>query len=257
MNDLVARCLAGDASAADELCRAYHVRIREYAVARGASRADAEDLSQETLIAALDGIRRGRRPERLTWWLLGIARNLHRNLDAPVLGGPLPEAGLRDPDQAGARTVAARREIHGLLDRSLRDLSESDQDLLAMLHREGLDRKEIAQRLKVDPRALHARVERAHARLRESVEQHFGTEVARRKRGGGPDLERIQALRPAFRQVIQARHLEELDEAAASARLGLPLPTLRARLRGAYEALKVGEDADFARAREQFRSARS
>jgi RNA polymerase sigma-70 factor (ECF subfamily) len=252
MDDLIARCLAGDGEAADQLCRRYQVRIREYVIARGASPADADDLAQDTLIAALDGLGRGRRPERLTWWLLGIARNLHRHWRGP---GP---AGLDLPEEAvrlsgpGARTLAMKREMNALLERSLSRLSPSDRELLQMLHREGLDRKEISRRLGVAMPALHARCERAHARLREAVEGHFTTVAQRRLKPVGPSLEGIRGLRPAFRQVLQAMHLEGLSEQEACRKLGLPEATLRARLRGAYASLKCGPETDYSRAREAF-----
>lgn len=50
-------------------------------------------------------------------------------------------------------------------------------------------------------------------------------------------LEDVQALRPALRQVIVARHLRGLKDREASQELQLPEATLRARLASAYEML--------------------
>lgn len=252
MEDLIARCLAGDGEAANELCRAYHVRLREYAVSRGASLVDAEDIAQDSLVAALQGLGQGRRPERLTWWLLGIARNMHRNLRRPVLGGPIEEGRIAGAAHSSARTLAVKREMNALLDRSLSKLSPADRDLLRMLHHEGLSRKEISDKLGVESGALHARVERAHARLRESVEGHFTTVAQRRLKAVPLQLETIRALRPAFRQVVQILHLEGLSEDAACEKLGLPKATFRARLRSAYASLKCDAATDYSKAREEY-----
>lgn len=252
MDDLIARCLAGDGDAANELCRAYHVRLREYAVSRGASLDDAEDIAQDSLIAALQGLGQGRRPERLTWWLLGIARNKHRNLKKPPPGGAILEDRIADVRRGSARTVAVKREMNALLDRSLSKLAPADRELLRMLHHEGLSRKDIGEKLGVESGALHARVERAHARLRESVEGHFTTVAQRRLRPEALRLETIRALRPAFRQVVQALHLEGLGEDAACTRLGLPKATFRARLRSAYAMLKCDATSDYSKARKEY-----
>jgi RNA polymerase sigma-70 factor (ECF subfamily) len=250
MEDLITRCLSGEAAAADELCRLYLGRIREYAVSRGAILSDADDIAQETLIAALAHFKQGLRPQKLTWWLLGIARNLHRNLRRGP-GKKLDEEALLEDGGQGARTVAMRRELNALLLRSIESLPKGDRDLLTMLHRQGLDRKVVAERLGLELRTLHARCERAHARLRESVGEHFTTVARRRMKPSGVTLEAVLRLRPAARQVLIVRHLEGKSESEAMRALALPEPTYRARLKAAYEALGCDEDADFGAAREE------
>src|SRR6185503_844681 len=76
MDKIIAQWVAGDAAAADQLYRHYFHRVKEFIVKRGATIVDAEDVAQEALIAGLEGLKAGRKPERLTHWLLGIARHL-------------------------------------------------------------------------------------------------------------------------------------------------------------------------------------
>jgi RNA polymerase sigma-70 factor (ECF subfamily) len=256
MEDLITRCLSGDAAAADELCRLYLGRIREYAVSRGATLNDADDIAQETLIAALARFKEGLRPQRLTWWLLGIARNLHRNLRRSP-GKKLDEQALFEDGGRGARTVAMRKELNELLLRSIDSLPEGDRELLTMLHRQGLDRKAVAERLGLELRTLHARCERAHARLRESVGEHFTTVARRRMRPAGVTLEAVLRLRPAARQVVMVRHLQGKSDAEAMRTLALPEPTYRARLKAAYEALGCDGDTDFGAARKEHQARKS
>src|ERR1041384_6272551 len=84
MDEIIARWAAGDAAAAEELYSVYYHRVKEFIVKRGANFVDAEDIAQEALIAGLEGVRAGRKPERLTMWLFGIARHLSYRRSLPA-----------------------------------------------------------------------------------------------------------------------------------------------------------------------------
>ena len=53
MDDLIARWVAGDAAAGEELYRRYYHRVKEFVIKRGATIVDAVDIAQEALIAGL------------------------------------------------------------------------------------------------------------------------------------------------------------------------------------------------------------
>jgi DNA-directed RNA polymerase specialized sigma24 family protein len=161
-----------------------------------------------------------------------------------------------DPSRRGARTQAIRREMDELLGRTLERLSPADRELLDLLYRAGLSRKEVAERLDVPLEVIHRRCDRAHGRVRASLSQHFTTLVARREERGAVTLEEIRALRPGFRQAVIARHFEDGSERDAAARLGLPEATFRARLQSAYEILKRDPTADFSSAKAAWRKER-
>jgi len=118
--------------------------------------------------------------------------------------------------------------------------------------RSGLSRKEVADRLDLPIEAVHARCDRAHGRLRQALSRHFTTVTLSDLDSGGISLQDIRALRPAFRQVVLAEHLQGLSDAQASLRLQLPEATFRARLESAYEMLRCDPQADFSRAREEY-----
>jgi DNA-directed RNA polymerase specialized sigma24 family protein len=84
MDEIIARWAAGDAAAAEELYSIYYHRVKEFIVKRGANFVDAEDIAQEALIAGLEGLKAGRKPERLTMWLFGIARHLSYRRSLPA-----------------------------------------------------------------------------------------------------------------------------------------------------------------------------
>jgi RNA polymerase sigma-70 factor (ECF subfamily) len=250
MDEIIARWAAGDAGAAEQLYTTYYARVKEFIIKRGAHIVDAEDIAQEALIAGLEGLKAGRRPERLTMWLLGIARHLsyrrpHRD----------SEDALRehvDPTRRSARSMAIRREMDALLERALEKMTPCDRQVVDLHYRAGLSRKEVANRLDLPIEAIHRRCNRAHDRLREALSRHFTTVALTDLESEAVSLERIRALRPAFRQVITARHLQGLGDAEASVRLQLPEATFRARLESAYEILRCDPQADFSKAREEY-----
>ncbi len=252
-DDLIDRWVAGDPKAAEEIYRIYYRRAREFARTLGARLTDAEDIAQEALVAGLEGLKAGKRPDRFTSWLLGIARHVAFRKRSPGHEGLTD---VIDPRRRGGRTLAVRREMNGLLEETLGNLPGTQREVLDLIHRDGLSRKEAADRLDLPLEAVHARCERAYARLRESLSRHFTTIAVRSLDPRPVRLADIRALRPAFRDAITARHLEGLDEDAAAARLGIPAATLRARLRSACDILKAGETADFSAAREEHRKGR-
>lgn len=250
MEDLIGRWAAGDAAAAEALYREYYGRVKEFIIKRGAHIVDAEDIAQEAMIAGLEGLKAGSRPDRLTHWLLGIARHLSfrqkRRDSDPSLEHVV------DPRRRSARTMAIRREMDGLLAQTLEGMTPNDRQIVDLLYRAELSRKEIAERLDLPIEAVRARADRAHSRLREALSRHFTTVTLTDLEPRSITLEDIRALRPAFRQVITARHLRGLSDRDASRELQLPEATLRVRLTSAYEMLRCDATADFSKAREQY-----
>jgi RNA polymerase sigma-70 factor (ECF subfamily) len=245
MSDLVARWAAGDERAAEELYRACYTKVRRCVEHAGLPGADAEDLAQEALIEGLRELKQGKRPSHLTKWFKGIARHLVAKKPRVVTTDREPA----DPRASSAESVVVRREMKELLGRSLEGLSELDREVLDLTHRAGLSRKEIAERLDVPVENVHARIGRAMDRLRGALATHFTSVV----RPGKPpvSLAEIRALRPLFREAVEARHVRELGEVEAALSLGIPETTLRARLQSAYELLGRGRRPDFSSARRE------
>jgi RNA polymerase sigma-70 factor (ECF subfamily) len=252
MDEIVARWAAGNPAAAEELYREYYGRVKEFIIRRGAHIVDAEDVAQEAMIAGLEGLKAGAKPDRLTHWLMGIARHLSfrrkRQESDPALEHVV------DEKRRSARSMAIRREMDGLLAKTLERMTPNDRQIVDLLYRAGLSRKEISDKLDLPIEAVHARADRAHSRLREALSRHFTTVTLSKLESRSISLEDVQALRPAFRQVIVARHLKGLKDGEASLELQLPEATLRARLTSAYEMLRCDATADFSKAREEYRA---
>ncbi|HLF95476.1 MAG TPA: sigma-70 family RNA polymerase sigma factor [Planctomycetota bacterium] len=253
MDKLIDRWISGHEGAAEELYDRYLYRVKEFLFTLGARGGDAEEIAHEAMVAAMETVKKGKRPDRFTYWVLGISRNMYFRRSRRSLGHITDTV---DPAARGARTLAVRREMKDLLDRKLGELPRKDQQILDLLHRKGFSRREVADKLGMTMDAVHARCERVHDRLRGELARHVTTVALQ---GGVPppiSLDDVRALRPAFRSVFTARHLEGLKETEASAKLSIPAATLRARLKSAYEMLGCGEDSDFSRAREEFEAVR-
>ncbi|MBI3854201.1 MAG: sigma-70 family RNA polymerase sigma factor [Planctomycetes bacterium] len=195
MDDAIARWAAGDAAAGEELYRAYHHRVKEFIIKRGVHIVDAEDIAQEAMIAGLEGLKAGRKPERLTLWLLGIARHLSYRKSRAGTGDELDE--VVDPKRRSAKSMAIRREMDALLERALEGMSAYDRQIVDLHYRSGLSRKEIADRLDLPIEAVHASCDRAHSRLREALSRHFTTVTLSKLEPVSVALEEIRALRPS------------------------------------------------------------
>lgn len=77
--DLIGRAQAGDDAAFEELCRQHGDRLLGQALALSGGLAPAEDLVQETLLAAWRSLPRYNRRCRFFTWLCSILIHRHRN----------------------------------------------------------------------------------------------------------------------------------------------------------------------------------
>lgn len=130
----------------------YHRRM-------GAQPADAADLAQVTFLRALRGVERFRGDSSLRTWLLGIARNVHREWRRANVRLPVP-----DEDAVGARAGRGPDDLE--IDDVLARMEPADRDVLVMRHIAGLDGPEIAQLLGISHAAARQRLSRAAERFR-------------------------------------------------------------------------------------------
>ncbi len=72
--ELLSRCRLGDAGAWDQLVARYERLVFSVAVRNGLDREDAAEVTQVTFVALLDSIGRLKDDERLSYWLMTVAR---------------------------------------------------------------------------------------------------------------------------------------------------------------------------------------
>lgn len=126
----------------------------------GRQPADAADLTQDTFVRALLGADRFRFEASYRTWLLGIARNIHRewvrrSYRSPELDTDIDTVSGGDADEEAAVADALRR------------LPFDERELLVLHHVEGLPSREIAALLGISDVAARQRISRAAAAFRQ------------------------------------------------------------------------------------------
>lgn len=174
--DLVRSAVAGDDRAFHALVDRHAAALFRSAQALSRSRADAEDLLQETLIAAHRGLKNfaGRSSVR-TWLVTILTRKafkvLNRAKRRPAvfsLDAGENSPGRNDPgvSSTGAGSIAA---VEGKLDvmQVLQSLSDSHRQVLVLREIQGLSYDEIAAILQMPRGTVESRIFRARAEFRQ------------------------------------------------------------------------------------------
>ncbi|HEX8155526.1 MAG TPA: sigma-70 family RNA polymerase sigma factor [Thermoanaerobaculia bacterium] len=137
---LVARAGRGDDDAFREIFERHHRFVYRFLYAMTGNHHEAEELLQQTFIAAHGGLTSLRHEARLTTWLCAIARNLAaksyrraaREIDVEVASLQTPERALLDDELS--RAIA-----HALL-----ELDEDKRTVFTLKMIQGLSYEEIA-----------------------------------------------------------------------------------------------------------------
>jgi RNA polymerase sigma-70 factor, ECF subfamily len=166
---LVARARAGDAQAFEELVRRHLKSAHAVALGVLGNPADAEDVSQDAFLVALEKLDECRDPKRFAAWLMRIVRNRALNfLESRALrqGEPLDEtvAEAGAGDDPGRR--AEQSELRGRLLAALGRLPPGQREVVLLHDLEGWKHREIADLLGTSEGATRVRLLEARKRLR-------------------------------------------------------------------------------------------
>ncbi|MEM7354832.1 MAG: sigma-70 family RNA polymerase sigma factor [Acidobacteriota bacterium] len=170
---LVRRITAGEEQAEAELIERSSGALRFLARRFARDEADAEDLYQETLILALDKIRRGevREPERLTGFLRALVKNLsiqryrRRRYEVEKPTDALPEAS--DAGQSDPLGSVLHRERARLTRRLLGELNVArDRDVLTRYYIGEESSRRICADLDIESEHFYRVLHRARQRYR-------------------------------------------------------------------------------------------
>lgn len=166
----LAQAARTDRDAFDLLYRRHVTRVYRYCYARAGNPADAEDLTAQTFLAALEGLARYRGRGSFASWLFGIARhkcadhhrgryaNPHEALEA---ARPLPDPRAPDLEQTAYH--------NGVLDcvwKALPHLSPDRCEALRLRFWGGLSNREVATVMRRSEGAVKMLISRGVADLR-------------------------------------------------------------------------------------------
>jgi RNA polymerase sigma-70 factor (ECF subfamily) len=172
---LLARLRAGDAQAFETLVITYQHRVFGVALRMLDSRAEAEEVAQETFLRAHRALRDFRGDARLGTWLYAIAsrvclnrlgsaaRRHERSDDAALLR--LPAA------VADAASVVERQELSAALQQAIAALPDERRIVVVLRDLEGLAYEEIAHVLGLELGTVRSRLHRARLDLKAKLER--------------------------------------------------------------------------------------
>jgi RNA polymerase sigma-70 factor (ECF subfamily) len=193
--DLVARAKAGDLEAFEALTTRHEQRVYSLALRMLRHEQDAEDVTQQTFLSALENLEGFRGDASFATWLLRIATHAalkiirkRKGLDTVSLEEateeveghdtiPHPEyiADWRQSPEQMVRT----NEIRRLLDDALAKLDEKHRLVFLLRDVEGLSIKETAEALGLSEANTKVRLLRARLQLRERLTQTLGDPARR------------------------------------------------------------------------------
>lgn len=181
---LVRLASQGDVDAFGALFDRYAKDIYQLALSMGNGRGEAEDLMQDTFLAAFEGIGRFERRASFKTWLIAILfRQASRQ--RRYLGIRTTEVfDETRPAGAAARTGAdgvhdSRLDVHAMLD----SLSADHRAVLVLRELQGLSYDEIAETLEIPRGTVESRLFRARTILRERFQEYGVRRVAERAPG--------------------------------------------------------------------------
>lgn len=166
---LVRLAQGGDVEALAELARQCGRAVYAIALAHLGRPADAEDVAQTALLAALENIDACRQPERFDAWLFAIARNRSRRaLVRNRLRDALSSEREGPPDSSEPVDGADRQ----LVLRALASLASRQREVVLLHDLEGYTHAEIATALSITEESSRQHLSRARRQMRAHLEEN-------------------------------------------------------------------------------------
>jgi RNA polymerase sigma factor (sigma-70 family) len=173
---LVARLRSGDTDALRDTYARFSEPIFRFLLRLAGRRDVAEDLYQETWLAAAKHATRLAEDTDLAAWLFTVARNKYRTWRRfTALDWSRIELFKKETAVHETTTGGDSRDTLEELDAALAELSPANREVLLLIAVEGLDSAQAAQVLGIHPDALRQRLSRARTLLAERLQIRQGT----------------------------------------------------------------------------------
>ncbi|MCL5097494.1 MAG: sigma-70 family RNA polymerase sigma factor [Candidatus Omnitrophica bacterium] len=193
-SDLVKRAVAGELDAFEELVAHYERRVYSLALRIVRQEQDAEDITQETFLSALENLPRFRAEASFSTWLLRIATHaalkvLRKrkglnlvSLDAatdPDAENPIPHPEYIADWRQSPEYLSQQLETRRLVEDALDHLDEKHRLVFLLRDVEGFSIRETAAALGLSEANVKVRLLRARLQLRELLTRVLGDEAKR------------------------------------------------------------------------------
>ncbi len=168
-SDLLDEYRAGDDAALEKILARYAPAVHRFGLKMCRDTADADDVLQDTLLAAARGMREFRGASSVSTWLYTIARSFcikrHRRAtpDTVDLDASMQVA---DVEHAAPDDAVHAHEVGAALEAAIRALSPEYREVLLLRDVEGLSAPEVAEVLGVNVDAVKSRLHRARVAVR-------------------------------------------------------------------------------------------
>jgi len=170
--DFVSRLVAGDRSALARLARDWGPRLFRY-IARYLDDAHVcQDLTQETLLRAVNAIMKGTRPGDLEAWLYRIATNLVRDEYRSAYHNRVAVSGLTVQSGADVHSpeeLVIAQSRQRAVQRALTALPADLREVVNLRYYENLPVRKIAEILGIPEGTVKSRLYRAYRRLEQEL----------------------------------------------------------------------------------------
>ena len=188
--ELVRRARAGELDAFEALTNRYEQRVYSLALRMLRQEQDAEDVTQQTLLSALEKLNGFRGDASFATWLLRIASHaalkvirkrkglntvsLEEATEEPDSYGSIPHPEYIADWRQSPEELVRKNEIQRLLDDALAKLDEKHRVVFLLRDVEGLSVKEAAGALRLSEGNTKVRLLRARLQLREELTRTLG-----------------------------------------------------------------------------------
>jgi RNA polymerase sigma-70 factor (ECF subfamily) len=188
--ELVKRAKAGELPAFEQLVSRHERRVYALALRMLRQQQDAEDITQQTFLDALEGLGGFREEASFSTWLLRIAtyaalKIIRKRKGLDVIS--LEEATEPGGDQAGfshpefiadwresPERLVEHQETRRLIEEALSELDEKHRIVFLLRDMQGLSVRETAEALGLTEVNVKVRLLRARLQLRERLTRSFG-----------------------------------------------------------------------------------
>lgn len=260
MDEMVVRAQRGDTAALEELLAAVAPTVLRFARRMCKSDADADDVVQDTLLAAATHLTDFEGRSSLSSWLFALARSACARKRRGLANRPAEDAAVlvahADP-RPSPESQAEAGELAAALERALAAMPEDYREVLVLRDLEGLTAPEAAEAIGIGVDALKSRLHRARGALRDALLASLQPSAPRVPAAGCPDV--VQALSRKLEGELtpddcarMEAHLagcpscrsacDALEGALATCRRAKEAPVspeIRARLERALDAVRV------------------